>query len=105
MRATIMSLATAAVCAVILACAAGCKCPMPAEQETDLSKIDFKKMDVNNKKSINEGEFNAYVIANPQLGLKKTVFQKCDIDHDGNVTCEEFEKVQRIESKGEPAKQ
>jgi hypothetical protein len=71
--------------------------------EKAAAKPDWKKMDANGDNKLTEGEFNAYVIACPELGLIKTVFQKWDRDKDGTVTYEEYQVVEPMEEGAAPA--
>jgi len=79
--------------AAFMACALFVACVAAGVAGEKSKKPVFDKMDTNGDKQITDGEFNAYVIACPELGLTKAVFQGWDVDKDGVVTVAEFQKV------------
>jgi hypothetical protein len=68
------------------------------------AKPDFKKMDTNGDAKITVTEFDAFVVAYPELGLTRSVFQRWDRDSDGTVTLEEYDLYKPMEEKAAPAK-
>lgn len=86
-------------CAAIVALAAAV---IAAEKA---AKPDFKKMDSNGDNKVVAAEFDAYVVAYPELGLTKIVFQEWDVSKDGTVTLEEFEAWQPTEKGAKPAEE
>jgi hypothetical protein len=66
-------------------------------------KVDFKKIDTNGDNAVIAAEFDAYVVAYPELGLTRAVFDEWDVNKDGTVTHLEFEAWKPVEKGAMPA--
>lgn len=87
-----------ALCAAVVVLAAAV---IAAEKTT--AKPDFAKMDTNGDNKVDATEFDAYVVAYPELGLTKAVYDQWDVNKDGTVTHQEFEAWKPIEKGAKPA--
>lgn len=90
--------------AVLLACAMVVAAVACAAAKT-AEKPDFAKIDANKDGKIEASEFDAYVVAYPELGLTKAVFSEWDVNKDGTVTHQEFEAWKPMEKSTEKAEE
>ena len=86
MSAKWLMLAAAAICVASLAMAIGSF----ADEGKAAAKPEFAKVDKNNDGKVTEAEFEAYVVAYPELGITKTVFTEIDLNKDGTITASEW---------------
>ena len=90
MRAVIVMIALAALCVAPLAVSAG-------------GKPEFAKMDTDGDGQLTAAEFDAFIEADPELGIAKGAFAEMDVDKDGIVTVSEYAAWMPMEKKAPEA--